>query len=239
MALTKVGTKADNNRTAGFTLIELLISIALLTAVIFISSLSFSVFSRLWQNEESYFHELERTQRNVLAVQISLRNMANYLSENAQGELEYFFIGEPGFVRYITNKPVFATKHQAIAELRIVRSSEPNEPDRVLYREAPLNESTLLHIPEQPEFVRQLLVFTGENIRFSYFAWQNRLQLNQFYEDRSTSPSWTNSYQVSETRIMPLAFSVLMNDNEPIIYSLPSDVGALYLFSQAEVGDGA
>lgn len=235
MALNKMRSKPSQ----GFTLIELLISIALLTAVIFISSLSFSVFSRLWQNEESHFHDLERTQRNVLAAQISLRHMANYLSENSRGELEYFFVGERDAFRYVTNSPVFSSRHQAIAEFRIIRDSQQLEPDRVIYRETPFNETNMLRIPETIEFERELLIFESENIRFNYYAWEGRLQLNQFYEDRSTGPVWSDSYSAAVTRLMPLAVSILMGANEPIVFSLPSDLGVLYLFSRTEVSDGA
>ena len=216
-------------QAAGFTMIELLIAMMLLSSVIFIASMSFSVFSSKWQQKTGRFDLAASEVRNLLAVQKSIRAMASYLVFNEQQKPVYFFVGEPEQLTFITSKPVFTHAAQAIVMLKV--ETEPDSEQQLLvYYEAPL-ERVFRSTGQQPDFQFREVIARQRNIRFNYFGWVNLQQRAEFYDGASYRPEWQTTYDGSRNGMLPYGINLSWDENEPVIFPVANDNYSLMMYT--------
>src|SRR5690606_924400 len=106
-------------RARGFTLIEVLLAMMLLSIVMYIGSLSFSIFSERWSKELGGFNQDVSETRKLLLLRQVFRGAANYLLRDASDDPVYLFDGNSQRVKFVTNAPIFQTDNQALVSLEV------------------------------------------------------------------------------------------------------------------------
>lgn len=213
----------------GFTLIEVLIAMLLLSIVMFIGSLSFSVFSQRWQKDMGDFTQQAEQAKKLFLLQRTLQGISNYFVLDPKKEPVYFFLGSSTHLVFVTNRPIFASEGQALVRLTVLPLEGGQQ--QLVYQETDFMETPLYNLEHLPEPKQSLILLTAENIRFNYFGWATMLDKASFYEGEGTQPIWQDEYLAQKTATLPYAINLSWGKNEPIIFPLANDNGFQLLFT--------
>lgn len=206
-------------RARGFTLIEVLLAMMLLSIVMYIGSLSFSIFSERWSKELGGFNDEVIKARNILLLRKVLKTVSNHLYQSEKDEVVYFFKGNSKSVAFVTNEPIFNSDKNVLVKLTITAAD--NGEEQLWYSES--NLALLSSDALTPE--RSLLLLQDNDIRFNFYGWQSVEDFNAYFENRTAQPQWSESYNAAATRQLPYAINLSWAKNEPIIIPLSSDYG--------------
>lgn len=208
-------------RAKGFTLIEVLLAMMLLSIVMYIGSLSFSIFSERWRKDLGGFNTDVNDARKLLLLRQVLQGASNYLVRDQDNRAVYLFAGDAKQLVFVTNRPLFQTETQALVRLTIRNLDDGQQ--QLLYAESNFGSAPLYTLSPLPAHDRAIVLLQGENIRFNYFGWASfaaRVRHSETYEGE---PSWQNGYSAVEVGVIPFAVNLSWADNEPIIFALPHD----------------
>lgn len=220
-------------KAKGFTLIEVLLAMILLSIVMYIGSLSFSVFSERWRKDLGGFNTDVSEARKLLLLRQVLHGAANYLVRDQQNRAVYLFAGEAGQLVFVTNNPLFQPEAQALVRLTV--RTLPDGQQQLLYSESsfattPLFTNTPLPAPE-----KTLVLLQSENIRFNYFGWDSFAARSRFIEYSEGELQWQTQYDAAAIGVLPHAVNLIWNKNEPVIFSLSHDNRFKVIYANDEV----
>lgn len=226
-------------QTKGFTLIEVLIAMLLLSIVMFIGSLSFSVFSQRWQKDMGHFTLQAEQAKKFFLLQRTIQGISNYFVLDAKKNPVYFFLGSPGHLVFVTNRPIFAAEGQALVRLSVLPLEGGKQ--QLVYQETDFTKSPLFSLSPLPAPGNTLVLLTAERIRFNYFGWENLEAKASFYDDEiftKQTPIWQDEYLSQLTSILPNAINITWGDNEPIIFPLANDNAFQLMYTNEKRSDG-
>lgn len=219
------------NRSRGFTLVEILIAMLILSAVMYIGSMSFSVFSQKWQQGQARFDTAAERARALLLLRQALQGSANYLVRNDKQQPEYLFEGTAKSLLFVTSQGLFSPGQLSLVRLQVESPADSTAADKLWYQETPLSQAPLLSLEQLPPASAQTLLLSAANIRFNYFGWASVTDIQRFLDGEGTKPQWQEFYQAGGIGRLPFTLNISWADDEPVLFSLPQDEGYLLLFS--------
>jgi prepilin-type N-terminal cleavage/methylation domain-containing protein len=226
-------------RIAGFTLIEVLISMLLLSLVMFIGSLSFSVFTQRWQSDMGHFTEQADRARKLFLLQRSIQGISNYFVLDSKNEPVYFFLGSSDHLVFVTNNPIFSAGSQALVRLRVIPLEDGAQ--ELVYQESSFNKFPLLSLEPLPIADKSLVILKAVNIRFNYYGWMSNQDRLESYDNevlKPLRPKWQDEYLAHEVAILPYAINLTWGENEPIIFPMNNDNAFQLMYTNEKRNDG-
>lgn len=214
----------------GFTLIEIMIATLLLSAVMYIGSMSFSIFSDKWQHGQTAFDNVSKQSRSLLLLRQIIQGTSNYLLRDKNGNIDYFFEGGSKSVSFVTTQGLLSKDQLSLVELKIIPADD-NLTDELWYFETPLAKSPWLNRTSAPLPSFKIKAFRAQNIRFNYFGWQSKQDIELFYDGDQVAPKWENSYSSIKSGRLPIALNLSWANDEPILFTIPGDDGYLMAFT--------
>lgn len=223
------------NKSRGFTLIEVLLAMTLLSMVMFAGSLSFSIFSSRWQKDLGDFSTQVGQAKKMLLLKSLFNGTSSYIVKTKSDEPVYLFEGEAAVMRFVSNNPILNPGQVALVRL-VVRELD-NGSQQLIYQEYPMAEHWVFTTADQPELMQSLVLMEGSNIRFNYFGWHNKETRARAFEGDDVLPEWRTDYHAEQSGILPEAINISWGDNEPVIFSLPSDNANKLIYTNEKQSD--
>ena len=208
-------------KAKGFTLIEVLLAMMLLSMVMYIGSLSFSIFSDRWQKELGSFNADVSEARKLLLLRQLFQGASNYLVRDTDNRAAYLFQGDARELVFVTNSPVFNTGYQAWVKLSVHTLATGQQ--QLRYEEYSFAATPLFSVTAQPKPDHSMVIMQDDNIRFNYFGWNSFADRISYIESGQGAPSWQISYRATRIGVLPYAVNISWGQNEPLIFSLPHD----------------
>ena len=208
-------------RARGFTLIEVLLAMMLLSIVMYIGSLSFSIFSERWSKELGGFNQDVSETRKLLLLRQVFRGAANYLLRDASDDPVYLFDGNSQRVKFVTNAPIFQTDNQALVSLEVKTLADGEQ--QLVYNEYSFRNGPLLELNSTPASEQSLVLLQASNIRFNYFGWENFAARSRYIEYTEGALQWQAEYNAAAVGMLPYAVNLTWQQNEPVIFPLNQD----------------
>jgi prepilin-type N-terminal cleavage/methylation domain-containing protein len=215
---------------AGFTLIEILLSMVILSSVIFVGSLSFSVYSEKWQSGIGDFDAVYAESRNLILLQKMFVGASNYIIKNEKDDVAYFFEGTSERLVFVSNNPIYNPASPAVVSLHIETSSDGKQ--NLVYSEYSFEEQLLLHENQTLKKDFSIVLLSRENIRFNFFGWETKEQHVASYDGEDFHPDWQKTYDGDVSGMLPLAVSIIWLNSEPIIFTIPNDNAELLSYTK-------
>lgn len=205
----------------GFTLIEVLIAMALLSVVMLVGSMGFSVFSQRWQNDMgSFSHELSQAKK-LLLLQKAFNGIASYIVKNRQQQPVYLFQGSSRSVMFVSNAPLLQPAAQGLIWLEVITNDDGS--DSLIYKEYSFIATPLFSLENLPQPNVSVEIFRAEDIRFNFYGWKDEETRARSFDAERVSPEWQTDYISERSGILPYAVNLSWAGNEPIIFPLPND----------------
>ncbi|MBC2696417.1 MAG: prepilin-type N-terminal cleavage/methylation domain-containing protein [Desulfobacteraceae bacterium] len=172
---------AIRNCNAGFTLIEVLIATMILSALVYLATLSYSMFLTVWEKKRLTDTSAINDYRSHILVRSALESIYDYYvtdpANEKVGRYYPFFKGKRDMLEFVTLSSVFSKGFPAIARLKLERQDmAAGEHCNVIYQEAPLDQIYIKYADVKPEYSHTIIVYTEVkkiNIRY-YGEWETR-----------------------------------------------------------------
>lgn len=186
---------------AGFTLIELLITSVLLSAIIFVGTLSYSLFASNWQTNFSGYQQTVSFARDLESLRKVLTSTFP-LKVGSNGKNALYLFGESTSLRAASHTGFFVDQ-STIYRLEVQENSEGIK--QLVYLEVKSND-VLVDSYEQPfEFAfRRVIIDRLVDIDIQYFGWENVNVKNVgFMTPGREVRRWLPSYDSEEKQLFP------------------------------------
>jgi prepilin-type N-terminal cleavage/methylation domain-containing protein len=208
-------------KARGFTLIEVLLAMILLSIVMYVGSLSFSIFSERWRKDMGGFNADVSDARRLLLLRQVLHGAANYLVRDIDDRAVYLFYGDAKQLVFVSNSPILRGGQQAL--IRLTVETLENGQQQLKYSESAFIKQPVFQLSALPESTDSVVLLQSENIRFNYFGWQSFAARVHYTESYQGSPNWQVAYDAKTIGVLPFAVNLTWATNEPLIFSLPHD----------------
>ncbi|MEH8021208.1 prepilin-type N-terminal cleavage/methylation domain-containing protein [Rheinheimera metallidurans] len=208
-------------KAKGFTLIEVLLAMVLLSVVMYIGSLSFSIFSERWRKDLGSFNTHVSDAKKLLLLRQLLHGAANYIVRDTNNNAVYLFYGDEQQLVFITNQPIFQTAAQALVRLTV--KTLPSGEQQLLYAESSFLKQPLFRDAPLPQPDKTMVLLQSKHVRFNYYGWRSFADRSQFMEDSEGQLEWSATYNAASIGMLPYAVNLTWAQNEPIIYALKND----------------
>lgn len=216
----------------GFSLLEMLVAIVVLSIVIGISTLAYSMFIREWDGHLGRFDEAQAQYQRLEWLATALEDTLPYVVRDDQDQLGFYFLGRDEGLTLVTMSPIFAVGEPAL--VRVFRERGEDDTWQLVYEEAPFSGTLLVRANQRLEF-RHRLVIARDLPRptFRYFGWANansRLTVDAALSERR---SWFDEYDGLLRRYHPEKIELQMG-REIAVFDIPARADTLIA---AFVGD--
>jgi hypothetical protein len=201
----------------------------ILSSVIFVGSLSFSVYSEKWQSGVGNFDAVYAESRNILLMQKMFVGASNYIIKNEQDDVTYFFEGTSERLAFVSNNPIYDPTSPAVVSLHIETNSEGLQD--LVYSEYSFKNQLLLNKNQSLQKHFSMVLFSRENIRFNYYGWETKEQRIASYNQEDFVPVWRKIFDGDVSGMLPFAVSIIWLNSEPIIFSITNDNAELLSYT--------
>lgn len=208
-------------KAKGFTLIEVLLAMMLLSIVMYIGSLSFSVFSERWSKELGGFNRNVDNARKLALLREVVSGATNYLALDKNNRLEYLFLGDTHNLKFVSRTPLYNEGTLALVSLTV--QSLDNGQQQLIYSERRLLPVVQTDGPSLSDRERTSILLQSDNIRFNYFGWRSLDDRDDYLEASKGKPEWQSQYTASDNGMLPYAINITWAQNEPLIFPIRND----------------
>ncbi len=155
----------------GFTLIELLVAVVILSLVIGLGTLGFSLFTQHWARSRADFDQRLTDYQRLALVHRAIEDAIPWAVRSGSGRVGFYFLGREEGLTLVTASPVFNPGQVAV--IRVFRESGGKDESRLVYEEAPLNGVRLREADQTLPFQHRLVVLQSLKgpTAFRYFGW--------------------------------------------------------------------
>lgn len=215
-ATSALPRSAIANPSTGFTLIEVLIATMVLSALIYLAMLSYSMFLNVWEEKRLTDTSAINDYRSHILVRSALESIYDYYvtdpANEKTGRYYPFFKGEGDRLEFVTLSSVFNKGLPAVARLRLERQDTADgEYYKVIYEEMPLDQTYIKYADVKPEYSHAMVVYTDVkkiNIRY-YGEWEIRWVPER--DDFETVYRWQKTFHGEERNTIPEAIELTLN----------------------------
>ncbi|EEZ85678.1 hypothetical protein VME_44020 [Vibrio harveyi 1DA3] len=211
----------------GFTLVEMLVASVIMMAVLLIASTSYSFFHDRWFKDKGQFYQLVVEKKSQLMMLDVLNGTLPYLVRG-KGKASYFFEGDGQQFEAVTELPIFGTD-PALVQISVQAVGDGTF--QVIYKEAPILNSSFALDSSKPDFKYEKVLFEGLEIAgFRYLGWESLEDKNLFLDEFEGKPQWSDAYSAQAVKTMPVAIALTVGD-EVLRFLLPEDNSYMLNFS--------
>jgi type II secretory pathway component PulJ len=201
----------------GLSLVELLIAVAILTMLIGLGTVSFSLFTSKWDALENAYQSRAADLRRVTLLHESLKAAVPLRVSSDRG-VGYYFLGDSLGFTFVSERPIFSRGSSAVVRV-IAEREQDRQAWRLVYEEASLAGSILSTASQQLPFNRRLIVLSGANdLGFEFFGWRGVEERVQPIElGPRPEPRWFNEFDGIDRRQQPLAIKIKVDESYSVI----------------------
>lgn len=211
----------------GFTLVEMLVASVIMMAVLLIASSSYGFFHDRWFKDKNQFYALVVQKKSQLMMLDVLNGALPYLVKGDR-KASYFFEGDRDQFEAVSDTPIFGAK-PALIQLSVQAVGDGTY--QILYREAPITDSSFALTSSKPAFKYEKILFENLNVAgFRYLGWQSLEEKNHYLDEFEGKPTWNDDYSAQKVRTMPVAIAFTIGD-EVLRFLLPEDNSYMLNFS--------
>jgi prepilin-type N-terminal cleavage/methylation domain-containing protein len=204
--------------SAGFTLIEVLVATVVLSIVVYLAAMSYSVFLDVWGEKRFTDTDAINTYRTNVLLRSALESTYDYYvtdpENEASGTRYPWFKGKPQAVEFVTLSSVFNKGKPAAVRLRLEKQGAgANRVQKLLYEEAPLNQVYVKYYDQELKFHNQMTIYDQfKRIQFRFFGklYAAPTQGGQ----RRTTYEWQESFDGKETMAIPETIELIIETEE-------------------------
>ena len=222
-----MGQLTELRNPKGFTLIEVLISTMVLAVIIYLATLSYSMFLNTWGERRLSDTNAINKYRSHMLLRSSLESAYDYYVTDPANErisLYYpFFKGESDTMEFVTISSVFKKGFPAVARLRITKEDDGSAgSQRLVYEETPLDRVYIKYHDFQTEFTDSMVLDNHvKQFRIRYFGpWIRRRPDGKGFV---TSYKWHDTFLGKEKETVPDKIEITLTSrggNETFLYSV-------------------
>ena len=197
-----------HKRMAGFTLIEVLVTTMILSMVIYLAVVSYSMFLDRWaRNRLSNQRDMEGYRAHVLA-RYAIESISDYYvtSRNAERFHHFFpyFKGTPDAMEFITISPLISCNIPALVRISFQKNKMDNGSTfDLVYEEMALENRYLHYWEDQREFSRSVLLYS--NLEGGVFRYHGikEIRWNQDVESFQSVYGWYDKFSGRNKNTIP------------------------------------
>ena len=207
------------NRNAGFSLIEVLIATMILSALVYLATLSYSMFLNVWEQKKLTDTKAINDYRSHILFRSALESIYDYyVTDKANeriGRYYPFFRGERDKFEFVTLSSVFSKGLPAVARLRLERQDmATGKYYNVIYEETPLDQTYIKYADVKSEYSHAMVVYTEVkkiNIRY-YGEWETRWVPER--DNFETVYKWQDTFDGAERNTIPETIELTISAEE-------------------------
>ena len=211
--------RLGNRNAKGFTLIEVLIATMVLSAVVYLATISCSMFLNVWEKKRLTDTSAINAYRSHILVRSALESIYDYYvtdpANEKAGRYYPFFNGEGDMLEFVTLSSVFKKGVPAAARIRLDNQPAGDENYRaIVYEEAPLDNAYIKYSGDNLKYSRLMTVYTGVkkiNIRY-YGIWETKWMPEK--DGFETIYKWQKTFDGKKKNAVPEIIEMtLITDN--------------------------
>ncbi len=209
-------------RERGFSLIELMIATAILTMVMYVGYLGYSLYSQAWEKRVNSYWQNSKFSIGLEALVRVIESSAVYIVDTSnKGNPVLFFEGRERELLFISSSPIYSAT-DAIIKLIV---KDTNNGIELIYKEKSLAKSPLLSWPEGDiEWENEVVLLPNLiDFKLSYLGYENFKRAETTYSEENVqmnaaalSLSWQKIFTKDVHKIIPekVNVSLLTSSNE-------------------------
>jgi len=214
-------------KNSGFTLIEVLVATIILASLVYLSTLSYSLFLRIWQQGGAKANVAVERYRTDSLLRSSLDSIYDYYvtdPANEKAGFYYpFFKGGPDEVEFVTLSSVFRKGWPAVARLRMREVQEREQSHyQVVYEETPLQDSYVKYNDFSQGYQHTMIVYDNvKNFRLRYFGeWEPEHVFGKATAPPVIMYKWQDSFYGRKTGAIPrqIDLAVTIGDDHEMLH---------------------
>lgn len=203
--------------SAGFTLIEVLIATLVLSMVIYLATISYSLFLDTWERKRLSDVTAIQEYRSRFLLRNSLESIFDYYVTDPKSERNVrrypFFKGQKESLEFVTLSSVFHKGTPAVARIRLTRSEVGNL-KALIYEETSLAKTYIRYNDDPIEYKNQMLIYNNlKSVRIRYFGvWEIRFDPGK--ESVITEYKWQETFEGNERNAVPHTIEMIVEFGE-------------------------
>jgi len=204
-------------KNKGYTLVEVLTAMVIFSLVISIAVSSYRYFFSATGKTSKNKDDLALLTKRKIINQ-SIKAMQAYYYRNFEGTNKLFFYGDQNVVSFVSDHPSLLEEPLVVANLYVTNSGKD-----LMYCEQGLGTVNLDNYKfRESQCEHKLVYLTNEQIKMSFFAWENHLELDDFYSEFTTQvvepkPKWRLQYDAKTTLSLPLFIKVSLTGKNKML----------------------
>ena len=209
-----------HRRQRGFSLLEMLVAIVVLSIVIGISTLAYSMMVRKWDGHLGQFDEAQAQYQRLEWLATALEDTLPYVVRDDQDQLGFYFLGRDEGLTLVTMSPIFAVGEPAL--VRVFRELDEDGSWQLIYEEAPFAGTLLARANQRLKFRHRLVI--ARNLPrpvFRYFGWANIGSRLTIDDTLGGQQSWFEEYDGLVRRFHPERIELQMG-REIAVFDIPA-----------------
>ena len=207
-----------NRLIKGFTLVELMVAMSLLSMIILVGSMSYSVFIESWSKVNHLVNQNIRKAKNLMLLRKTVNSTMSYMLTNNSEKSGLLFNGDQLSFLSITTSPIFNDEYPSFYQIAFEpskKSTDGRDVGRLIYRELSSKENYVINIDQLINFEHEMLLFDDiSNFKVVYLAWPYYQDKLQVFDEESKPKRWINTYNSFNSLILPEAISIQFTDNK-------------------------
>ena len=216
--------------STGFTLIEVLISTLILTSLLGVTMIVYSMFIDNWTDGRIQDEKALNDYRVAVLLRGAVESAWDYYVTDPQMErkgIYYpFFKGSSQSIEFVTLSSVFHAGKPAVARIRLVPQEKGSGPDEVVYEEIPLINKYVKYIDEPLQYERSLSICKGvRDFKISYYG-EWKFIAATGYNDLQVEYRWQETFDGAQKHILPEQVEIKTTTDkgeETVLYSIKVD----------------
>ena len=221
--------KKDN----GFTLIEILVATIILASLVYLATLSYSLFLRIWKQGDVRANVAVERYRTDMLLRSALESIYDYYVTdpvNEKAGLYYpFFKGERDRAEFVVLSSVFRKGYPAVARLSTRKVTEGAQTHcQVVYEETPLQDLYLKYNDFSERYKYAMVVYDNvKDFRLRYFGmWEPERVFGKATATSTIMYKWQDSFYGKKHRVIPRQIELVVNrddDHETLHYQVMAE----------------
>ena len=208
--------------SAGFTLIEVLIATLVLSMVVYLATLSYSLFLDTWERKKLSDIAAIQEYRTHLLMRNAVESTFDYYVTDPKSKRNTqwypFFKGQKESLEFVTLSSVFQKGKPAIARIRLKKSTSGN-PKVLVYEETSLVKTYIRYNDDPVEYKNEMSIYDNlKSVHIRYFGiWALRFDPGKegFVEEYK----WQETFQGKERNAVPhtIEMTVAFEEGETML----------------------
>ena len=213
---TRIKSWCGGNNT-GFTLVEVLVATLVLSMVIYLATLSYSLFLDTWKRKKLSDVTAMQQYRSHFLLRNSLESIFDYYVTDPESEKNNrrfpFFKGEKESLEFVTLSSVFHKGKPAVARIRL-KKSEVGNLKALIYEETSLNGTYIRYYDDVLEYKNEMLICDNlKSVSIRYFGvWEVKYDLEK--DAFVTEYKWRETFKGKKRNATPNTIEMMIVSGE-------------------------